>query len=139
MFVITCLPVKFLLFYVIIYHLRCSLIQRRSPYYTSPILKVVCYTKKQIVLEVNHLSGMYFHSKVQKKLFALSFIHKVFHLSFPEQYIVNSASRILTIASLYLFTRKILFKIMCCHCKKLIQVVCQCPNLCNTSIHCFSL
>lgn len=58
----------------------------------SPILKVVCYTKKQIVLEVNHLSGMYFHSKVQKKLFALLFIHKVFHLSFPEQYIVHSAS-----------------------------------------------
>lgn len=130
------------LFYVIIHHLRCSLIQRRSPYYRSPILKVVCYSKKQIVPDVNHLYGMHFHSKVQKKLFALPFMRKVCHLSFPEQYTVHldsSEKKFLTFTSLYLFMRKILFKIMCRHCKKLIQVVCQCPDLCNTSIYCFSL
>lgn len=78
-------------FYIIIHHLKCSLIQR-SPYYVSPILKVVCYSIKQIVLEVNHFYGMYFHSKVQKKLFALPFMPKIFHLSFPEQYTVHLAS-----------------------------------------------
>lgn len=58
----------------------------------SPILKVVCCSKKQIVPEVNHLYGMYFYSKGQKKLFALPFMHKVLHLSFPEQYTVHLAS-----------------------------------------------
>lgn len=35
---------------------------------------------------------MYFHAKVQKKLFALAFMHKIFYLSFPEQYTVHWAS-----------------------------------------------